>query len=75
MRLVPENAEIGSTMKNQENRLWVNDMGMLGWMCGVTKKETIRNEHVRESVKVAPVTKKIRNEGYVLGRMLDAPVP
>ena len=75
MRLVPENAEIWSTMKNQEKRLWVNDMGMLQWMCGVTKKDNIRNEHVRESVKVAPVTKKIRNEGYVLGRMLDAPVP
>ena len=32
---------------------------MLRWMCGVTKKDRIRYEHVRGSVKVAPVTKKI----------------
>ena len=28
-------------------------------MCGVTKKDKIRKEHVRESVKVALVEKKI----------------
>ena len=28
-------------------------------MCGVTKKDKIRNEHVRGSVEIAPVTKKI----------------
>ena len=53
-------------------------------MCGVTTKDKIRNEHVRGSVKVAPVTKKItetrprlvkrRDEGHKLRRMLDAPV-
>ena len=35
----------------------MNEMRMLRWMCGVTKKDTIINEHVRVSVKVAPVTK------------------
>ena len=62
-------------------------MRMLRWMFGVTKKDKIRNDHVRGSVKVAPVTKKItekmgkwyrhvkrREEGYGLGRMVDAPV-
>ena len=57
-------------------------------MCGVTTKDKIRNEHVRGSVKVAPVTKKItekrlkwygrikrRGEGHILKRMLDVPVP
>ena len=54
-------------------------MGMLRWMCEVTKKD------VKESVKVAPVTKKItenRLKWYehvkrrdVLRRMLDVPVP
>ena len=47
--------------------------------CGVTKKDKNRNEHVRGSVKVAPVTKKVtekrlkwyrhvkrRDEGHVL---------
>ena len=32
-------------------------MRMLRWMCGVTEKDRIRNEHVRGSVKVA--TKKM----------------
>ena len=54
----------------------------------VTKKDQIRNEHVRGSVKVALVTKKItekrlkwyrnvkrRDEGHMLRRMSDAPVP
>ena len=60
-------------------------MRMLRWMCGATKKDNTRNEHVRGSVKVAPVTKKItekkvkwyghvkrRVEGHMLGKMLDA---
>ena len=34
-------------------------MRMLRWMCAVTKKDKIRNEHVKGSVKVAPVTRKI----------------
>ena len=38
----------------------VNEMRMLRWMCGVTKKSKTRNEHVRGSVKVAQVTKKIK---------------
>ena len=50
--------------------------------------DNIRNEHVKGSVKVAPVTTKItvqwlkwnghvkgRDEWHLLRRMLDAPVP
>ena len=61
---------------------------MLQWMCGVIKKDKIRNEHVRGSVKVAPVTTKVTEKrlewyrhvkrmdvGHMLRRMLDAPVP
>ena len=46
-------------MKSQEKRLDVNEMRMVRWTCGVTKKDEIRNENVRGSVKVAPVTKNI----------------
>ena len=52
-------SETWATMKSQERRLEVNDMRMLRWMYGVTNKDKTRNEHVRGSVKVAPVTKKI----------------
>ena len=82
--------KIQSTMISQAKRREVNEMRMrLRWMCGVTKKDKIWNEHVRGSVKVAPVTKKItegrlrwyghcvkrRDEGDMLRRMVDAPVP
>ena len=59
-------------------------MRTLRWMCGVPKKDNVRNEHVRGSIKVAPVIKnttekrprhvKRREEVHVLRRMLDAPV-
>ena len=52
-------ADTWATTKCQEMRLDVNEMRMLRWMCGVTKKDQMRNEHVRGSVKVSPVTEKI----------------
>ena len=45
--------------EGQENRPEVNKMWMLRLIRGVTKIDNIRNTHVRGSVKVAPVTKKI----------------
>ena len=38
-------------MKCQQRRLEVIETTMLRWMCKVTKKDKIRNEHVRGSVK------------------------
>ena len=53
-------ADTRSTMNSQANRLEVNEMRMLrGIICGVKKPDTSRNERVRGSVKVAPVTKNI----------------
>ena len=40
---------------------------MLMWMCGVTKKDKMRNEHLRRSVKVAPVTKEMTEKRTILG--------
>ena len=81
-------AETWPTTNNQEKGLDVNEIRMLRWMCRVTEKDKIRNEHVRGSVKVALVTKKITekrltwyahvkktDEGHMVRRMLDALVP
>ena len=62
-------ADALATAKYQERRLDVNEMRM----CGVTRKEKIRNEQVRGSVKVAPVKKEITEKiltwyGHVKGR-------
>ena len=42
-------------------------MRMLRWMCGVTKRDKIRNERMRGTTKVGEITKKVqerRLEGY-----------
>ena len=38
-------AETWATTRGQEARLEVNEMRMLRWMCGVTRRDKIRNEH------------------------------
>ena len=40
-------AETLATTRGQEARLVVNEMRMLRWMCGVTRRDKIRNEHIR----------------------------
>ena len=59
-------AEKWSTTKSQENRLEVNEMRMLRWMFGVTRKDKVRNEHVRASVEVTPVTEDHREKAKVV---------
>ena len=53
-----ESREMPATKKSQERRLEVNEMRMLRWMYGVTKKDKIRNDPVGGSIKVAPLTKR-----------------
>ena len=57
-------AETWATTKRQEKRIEVTEMKkkkmrMLRWMCGVTREDKIRNEHIRGTTRVAQASKKI----------------
>ena len=52
-------AETWAPKKTQVSRLDVTEMKMLRWMCGVTKLDKIRNERIRETVKVTEISKKV----------------
>ena len=52
-------AETWATTRGQEARLEVNEMRMLRWMCGVTRRDKIRNEHIRGTTKFVQASKKI----------------
>ncbi|KAJ8709706.1 hypothetical protein PYW08_009710 [Mythimna loreyi] len=53
-------SECWALKKTDEKRLHVAEMRMLRWMCGVTRMDKVRNEYIRGSLKVAPVTEKLR---------------
>ena len=40
-------ADTWATTRGQEARLDVNEMRMQRWMCGVTRRDKIRNKHIR----------------------------
>jgi len=47
-------------VKNQyKNKLSVAEMRMLRWMCGMTRRDRIRNDNIRERVAVAPIVGKM----------------
>ena len=52
-------AETRATTRGQEARLEVNEMRMLRWMCGVTRRDTILNEHTRWTTRVGQASTKI----------------
>ena len=45
-------AECWAISKKEEERLAVTEMGMLSWMCGITRKDRVENGLVRGLVKV-----------------------
>ncbi|CAG9123917.1 unnamed protein product [Plutella xylostella] len=54
-------AECWATKVCDEKRMHVTEMRMLRWMCGVTRKDRIRNEYIRGSMKVAPIVEKMKS--------------
>ena len=81
-------AETCATTRGQEARLEVNEMRMLRWMCGVTRMDKIRNEHIRGTTRVVQASKKITEkrlkwyghvrrmkEEHIVRRMLDVDIP
>ena len=55
----PCGAETWATTRGQEARLEVNEMRMLRWMCGVTRRDKIRNENIRGTTRLEQPSKKI----------------
>ena len=51
-------AETWATTRGQEARLAVNDTRMVRWVCGMTRRDNIRIEHIRGSTRVVQASKK-----------------
>jgi len=72
-------AECWPIQKTQIQRLMVADIRMIQWMCSFIRLDRIRNEVIKEKVKVAPVEDKMRQTrlrwfGHVKKRSVHAPV-
>ena len=68
--------EMWPSKKAHEKRLGVAEMRMLRWMCGVTKKDKIRNERIRGTVKIVALSKKVQKRrlqwyGHVMKNMWE----
>ena len=81
-------AETWATTRGQEAGLEVNEMRMLRWVCGVTMRDKIRNEHIRGTTRVVQASKKITEkrlkwyghvgrmkEEHIVRTMLDVDIP
>ena len=53
-------SECWATKKQNVQKMGVAEMRMLRWMCGKTQKDKVRNEFFRETVGVAPIEDKLR---------------
>ena len=69
-------AETWAIKKTQEKKLDVAEMRMLRWMCGVTRRDKIRNEVIRGTSKVREISEisdkiqesRLRWYGHVMRR-------
>jgi len=64
--------------KTQVQRLTITEMRMIRRMCGYTRIDRVRNEVIRDLVKVTPIGDKMRETrlrwfGHVKRRRVDAP--
>ncbi|XP_060810060.1 uncharacterized protein LOC132904162 [Amyelois transitella] len=69
-------SETWASKQTQEHKLHTTEMRMLRWAGGVTLKDKVRNEHIRGSFKVAPITEKLKESrlrwfGHVMRRPED----
>ena len=64
-------AETWATTKRQDKRIEVTEMRTLRWMCGVTRKDKIRNEHIRGNNKSGAGFQKDHREKIELVRACD----
>jgi len=72
-------SECWALKKTQIQRLLVAEMRMIRWICGYTRLDKIRNEVIRDIVKVAPIEDKMRESrlrwfGHVKRQSVDVPV-
>ncbi|XP_070013241.1 uncharacterized protein [Nicotiana sylvestris] len=72
-------AECWAVKNSHTQKLKVEEIKMLKWMCGHTRMNKIRNEDIREKVGVDPIDDKMREArlrlfGHIQRRSLDAPV-
>jgi len=81
-------AETWGLKRAQEKRIYVAEMKMLRFACGVTKLDRIRNERIRGTIKVKEISKKVqerrlqwyghvmrKDEDYVEKRVMEMEVP
>ena len=81
-------AETWATTRRQEAPPEVNEMRRLIWMCGVTRRDKIRNEHIRGTTRVVQAYRKIKEkllkwyghvrrmkEEHIVRRMVDVEIP
>ncbi len=53
--------ECWTTKYENEQKIRVTEMRMLRWMCGHTRLDRVRNEHIRKKLGVTSIDEKMRD--------------